>query len=317
VVAPAGAVAASTGAPAPAAVVAEPVVAPRADAPQPRASASTDLADDPWHNFIDYFNELAASAPAGGTTTRPLRRQADASPESASAFALQAARELREARARERTLEVAEANEQLRRRTERRAQVEAVERFPLSGLPVDDGCKYVGADFQPQLDLAERDEFLEVMGMPPLFDEPRARFAMAEASARHQLTLLGGGQPFKFGITRGPSARFHNREGSGIGPRGGYKGYFEEGYDGMVVIFCGPPNHCAELERRLIATHRPNRACQNSADGGEGKAPSGVASFVYMSWAKLGNFADLETKRKLRPPSLISRSRDCLARTRG
>ena len=189
VVAPAGAAVAAEDATAPVVAAAEPVIAPRADATQLRASTPTNVAD-PWLSFVDHFNELAASAPAGGTTTRPLRRQADASPESgmpsASAFALQAARELREARARERTLEVAEADEQLRRRTERRAQAAAVDRFPLSGLPVDDGCKYVGADFQPQLDLAERDEFLEVMGMPPLFDEPRARFAMAEASARHR-----------------------------------------------------------------------------------------------------------------------------------
>ena len=60
----------------------------------------------------------------------------------------------------------------------------------------------------------------------------------------------------------------------------------------------------------------PNRNCQNIADGGEGKANAGVPMFTYVAWAKLGHFADLETKAKHRSYILISQSRDCLERAR-
>ena len=294
-------------------------VAPEADA-APRAS--TDLAD-PWHGFINNFNEIATASPSGVSTasssgastllhTDLLTGSVTTTMPSASASAIQAAREVRERRTRERTEQVAAAYARVKRQADERARVTNQELFPLTGLPVVDGKTYTGHDYQLQLDIAARDEFLTVLEMPPLYEPYSARFAMADASVRQQLKSLGEGRPFKFGITRGPAVRFHNRPGSGIGPRGGFKGYFEEGYDGMVVLFCGPPNHCAELEKRLIATYKPTRACQNSADGGEGKAADGVPSFLYMSWAKLGQFADLETKARFRNSAMISRSRNCL-----
>jgi len=240
-------------------------------------------------------------------TDRDHHRSAPYVPSAASSFALQQARELREERAVQNAQLACSKPRQERYREEDERQKRATECFPLSGFAVNDGYVYGGTNFQLQLDIASRDRFLEVLELPPLYESYQVRFAMAETSVSQLLARISDGRPFKLGITRGPSARFHNVEGGrGVGPRGGFKGYCDEGYDRMAVVFCGSPNACAELERRLIAVHRPNRCCQNTADGGEGKAAAGVPSFLYIVWADLGNFADLETKARFRSSSLKS-----------
>jgi hypothetical protein len=88
----------------------------------------------------------------------------------------------------------------------------------------------------------------------------------------------------------------------------------------MAVLYCGPPGHCAELEMRLIATHKPDARCQNRNPGGEGRAPVGVPSFVYVSVADVGpelialeGKAALSIKASERPHDLKSRSSICRA----
>ena len=71
---------------------------------------------------------------------------------------------------------------------------------------------------------------------------------------------------------------------------------------------------------RLIATHKPNARCQNRNPGGEGRAPVGVPSFVYVTVADIGpelialeGKAALSIKASKRPHDLKSRSSICRA----
>ena len=94
--------------------------------------------------------------------------------------------------------------------------------FPLTGLPVVDGVTYTGHDYQLQLDIAARGEFLTVLEMPPLY-EP-ARFAQSYTAPDH--TRHGGRRESAMRATGGGATKKlllcptqHNRPADAQGGR--------------------------------------------------------------------------------------------------
>ena len=85
-------------------------------------------------------------------------------------------------------------------------------------------------------------------------------------------SIIEPGAAYKFGIAVCASVRFHRTD----------YGYFNQGFERIVVLYVGSPNACGELETQLIAHYRGASGCQNMAPGGEGKARPGTAECAYL-----------------------------------
>jgi hypothetical protein len=166
---------------------------------------------------------------------------------------------------------------------------------------VADGFSYPLTKFEGELALVDDDPFLDALTSATSLEVDVA-FPGVHAAVATLMSTFGLVHAFKFGITRGPSLRFHRRD----------YGYFTQGYDRMLVIHAGPPQHCGEVERQLIARHRSIIGCQNFAPGGESLPPAGVATFVYVVVANLVDGRGLAQRAAQRDAESTARSRDRL-----
>jgi hypothetical protein len=167
---------------------------------------------------------------------------------------------------------------------------------------VADGFSYPLTKFERELALVDDDPFLDTLTSATALEVDVA-FPGVHAAVATLMLTCGRVHAFKFGITRGPSLRFHRRD----------YGYFTQGYDRMIVIHAGPPQHCGEVERQLIARHRSIIGCRNFSPGGESLPPAGVATFVYVVLANLVDGRGLAQRAAQRDAETTARSRDRLS----
>ena len=173
--------------------------------------------------------------------------------------------------------------------------------LPLTGKPISDGLVYEDGLFASQLELINRDPFLDA-----ILPEGTTR-AAAFAEVHQRVRAWRDDQPFDtlwyVGISRGPSQRFHRLD----------YGYFMRGFDSMIAIYRGPPNWCGELERSLITEWKGKMGNQNINPGGENVPPAGIGCWVYLVSTSLGDDRDLETRAAARKAHKKDRAKIALS----
>jgi hypothetical protein len=231
------------------------------------------------------FNALA-DAPAVPVPRSTFSSQ----PSAACAIALQEAREARE---RKRALDeqlkkLAGARVDARRPKINRSAVQVTsdgDILPLTGKPISDGLVYEDRLFTSQLELINRDPFLDA-----ILPEGTLTRIDAFKEVHQRVRAWRDSQPFDtvwyVGISRGPSQRFHRLD----------YGYFMRGFDTMTVLYFGSPHVCGELECELITAWKGTTGNQNQNPGGENVPPKGIGCWVYLVSTSLGDDRDLNTK---------------------
>ena len=247
-----------------------------------QASVDARLPDDRWSSFIECFNTLA-DAPAA---------PADAPPTFSSVLSADCAKALQEARdqraLKQQLKALASARVDAKRPKAKRSVVQVASNddlLPLTGKPISDGLVYDDSLFASQLELINRDPFLDA-----ILPEGMLTRTEAFAEVHQRVRAWRDDQAFDtiwyVGISRGPSQRFHRLD----------YGYFMRGFDSMIAIYRGPPNWCGELERSLITEWKGKMGNQNSNPGGENVPPAGIGCWVYVVSTSLGDDKDLETR---------------------
>lgn len=160
--------------------------------------------------------------------------------------------------------------------------------FPCTRAPINDGHLYTASDYTVAIYVLSSDPFasnafrFSNIGWD-------ADFAHAFDAAA---SIINPGAAFKFGISVCASVRFHRRD----------YGYFRQGFERIVVLYCGSPNACSELERQLIGRYRAVSGCQNMAPGGEGRARPGTMECTYLVYNNALNGLSLEQFAARRAP---------------
>jgi hypothetical protein len=180
-----------------------------------------------------------------------------------------------------------------RERNERERLARGPEKLPLTGKLKDDGIRYADWLFDGQLAICSADPFMEVQ-LPLPFLALEEQFCSVSDTLSELLRVNGPFIAYYIGITRHPVLRFHRRD----------YGYFIRGFTGMWVLWCGPPNRGAELERYLIRERRGRNGCQNVNPGGENAPPSGIGAWVYCVWAVLDDGRSLQQRAASIPDRL-------------
>ena len=263
-----------------------------------QASVDARLPDDRWSSFIDDFNAIA-DAPAVPAAPPTFSSVISA----ASDNALKEARDQRALKQQLKTL--ANARVDARRPKANRAVVHIAsddDLLPLTGKPISDGLVYEDWLFASQLELINRDPFLDAILPEGTLTRTEA-FAEVHQRVRAWRDVQAFDTIWYVGISRGPSQRFHRLD----------YGYFMRGFDSMIAIYRGPPNWCGELERSLITEWTGKMGNQNINPGGENVPPAGIGCWVYLVSTSLGDDRDLETRAAARQAHKKDRAKIALS----
>ena len=263
-----------------------------------QASVDARLPDDRWSSFIDDFNAIADAL---AVLAAPLTFSSVIS--AASDNALKEARDQRALKQQLKTL--ANARVDARRPKANRAVVHVAsddDLLPLTGKPISDGLVYEDWLFVSQLELINRDPFLDAILPEGTLTRTEA-FAEVHQRVRAWRDVQAFDTIWYVGISRGPSQRFHRLD----------YGYFMRGFDSMIAIYRGPPNWCGELERSLITEWTGKMGNQNINPGGENVPPAGIGCWVYLVSTSLGDDRDLETRAAARQAHKKDRAKIALS----
>ena len=253
-----------------------------------QASVDERLPDDRWSSFVEDFNALADAPAVPRPPTVPSGDSARI-----EAARIEARDQARIRRALNEQLKaLASARVDTKRPKAKQSVVQVASNddlLPLTGKPISDGLVYEDSLFASQLELINRDPFLDA-----ILPEGTLTRTEAFAEVHQRVRAWRDDQAFDtiwyVGISRGPSQRFHRLD----------YGYFMRGFDSMIAIYRGPPNWCGELEKSLITEWKGKMGNQNSNPGGENVPPAGIGCWVYVVGTTLGDDKDLETREAAR-----------------